>query len=609
MPRKVVLNLDNIPAELKTLRQWVNWRLEAQAEGKPKKVPYYTPTKRADVSDPATWCTFQDVKKRYESGGFTGVGFVFTPHDPYSGIDLDESIVNGVISESARNIIHTLNSYTEISPSGRGVKIIFKAKKHHHRCRTKSFEVYTAARYFTITGCPVPGTPTTIEYRQAELDAVLSQVFDDDIPVRIGKLCKNDSTFQAVWNRTRQELKTQSEYDLSIATRLHSAGFSETEIRDSLNEHRKIHSQNPDKISRDDYFQTTIQKAMQGAKVKLIVRPNFVSVSELVAHFPAMRDPIVNKIVRRGEIVNIISMTKFGKTWLVITFALSIATGRAWFGLETKQVKVLVLDNELHPETIASRYRRVAEKLNINLTEIGDHLCIDCVRGKLLDVESLENYIEGIQPNEFGVIVIDAFYKMLPEKCDENSNADIARLYAKMDKYAAQLNCAFVLIHHATKGTQSGKSITDVGAGAGAQSRACDTHLILRPHSEEGAAVLECVVRSFPPVPALALRWKFPVWELAPDLDPTALKQRGGTGKTGPASSAWTAEQFVQKVLTDKLVGRAIVLSDAEKVGISRRRAEELLREAEARKLVKVERSAANRPATYARLGGGLPPF
>ena len=51
------------------------------------------------------------------------------------------------------------------------------------------------------------------------------------------------------------------------------------------------------------------------------------------------------------------------------------------------------------------------------------------------------------------------------------------------------LGCSFVLIHHSTKGNQSGKTITDVGAGS--QSRTTDTHLIrdAREHTEpEGTA-------------------------------------------------------------------------------------------------------------------------
>jgi RecA-family ATPase len=64
----------------------------------------------------------------------------------------------------------------------------------------------------------------------------------------------------------------------------------------------------------------------------------------------------------------------------------------------------------------------------------------------------------------------------------ENDNASMAAVYNAIDRYADRLGCCFVAIHHASKGSQAEKSVTDVGAGAGSMSRAADTHLILRPH-------------------------------------------------------------------------------------------------------------------------------
>ena len=47
----------------------------------------------------------------------------------------------------------------------------------------------------------------------------------------------------------------------------------------------------------------------------------------------------------------------------------------------------------------------------------------------------------------------------------------MANIYNQIDWCADQLGCSFVLIHHASKGNQSVKSVTDVGSGAGSQSR------------------------------------------------------------------------------------------------------------------------------------------
>ena len=106
---------------------------------------------------------------------------------------------------------------------------------------------------------------------------------------------------------------------------------------------------------------------------------------------------------------------------------------------------------------------------------------------------------------------------------EENDNAKMAGIYNTLDQLAGQLNCAFVLIHHTTKGNQANKSVTDMGAGAGSQSRAADAHIVLRRHTEEDAVVLEAAVRSFPPVSPIGLRWQFPVWVYDSSLDVTSL--------------------------------------------------------------------------------------
>ena len=65
--------------------------------------------------------------------------------------------------------------------------------------------------------------------------------------------------------------------------------------------------------------------------------------------------------------------------------------------------------------------------------------------------------------------------------------------------------------------------MTDVGSGAGSQSRAADTHLIIRQHEDPDVAIIEAVVRSWPPVDRLAIRWTFPTWRLDTQANPRKL--------------------------------------------------------------------------------------
>ena len=307
--------------------------------------------------------------------------------------------------------------------------------------------------------------------------------------------------------------------------------------------------------------------------------PAFLSVGELVRQFPQLRPAVVSKLLREGEIVNVIAPSKTGKSWLMLDLAVAVATGEKWLGLETVAGEVLILDNELHAETVASRIPRVLEARGIGLGRVAGTLHVESLRGKLRDIHALEPYFRCLEPGRFRLVILDAFYRFLPAGTDENDNGAMAAVYNQLDSYAQMILSAFGCVHHCSKGLQSGKAVVDVGAGAGAMSRAADTHLILRPHQEENAVVLEAVTRSWPPLAPICLRWEYPVWNLAPDLDPAALRKDNrkprrntDTPSTEPPPEPWTVERFVAECITaspelrDSVVRRGVdnELSQAE---------------------------------------------
>jgi putative DNA primase/helicase len=171
-------------AELQRWPHWVIWRDE-ERDGKPTKVPYQAryPERRASSTDPATWATHMAAKSALAQGKGDGLGYVFAEDDEYAGVDLDHCVVDGKVAFGARAIVDRLASYTELSPSGTGLHIIVRAGLNGGRNRTKTtswggdFETYDRGRFFTITGEHLAGTPTTIESRQEELDAIRAELF------------------------------------------------------------------------------------------------------------------------------------------------------------------------------------------------------------------------------------------------------------------------------------------------------------------------------------------------------------------------------------------------------------------------------------------------
>jgi hypothetical protein len=319
----------------------------------------------------------------------------------------------------------------------------------------------------------------------------------------------------------------------------------------------------------------------------------FLTARQLLAACPALRPRVIERLLRQGETMNLIAPPKTGKSWLVTDLAIAVATGRPWLGrFPTEAGDVLILDNELHGETSANRIPKVAKARGVGLDEFGDRLCVRNMRGCLQDIVTLDPYFRALEPGRFRLIVLDAFYRFLPAGMDENANADMAMFYNHIDRYASDLRCSFVLIHHSTKGNQSAKAVTDVGAGAGSQSRATDTHLVMRQHEEDGVVVLGAAVRSWPPIEPVCLRWDFPVWDVADDLDPTHLKGEGsrrrarGAPEGAAAAGGWSPERFAQAFVATEPRSKPEIRAVAAGEGLSWRRVADLIDIAESRGLI-----------------------
>ncbi|MGZ4373028.1 MAG: phage NrS-1 polymerase family protein, partial [Gaiellaceae bacterium] len=272
-----------IPAELRARDQWVCWKYETR-DGKPTKVPFTSFGAMASSTDPATWFDFETCSS--SANGFDGAGYFFSADDPFTGIDFDSCLEDGKLHPEVAALVATLDSYTEISPSGTGVKVIVRATKNVERCRTGKtewggvFEVYDRERYFTITGNALTGTPATIEDRQSQLDEVLRRVFGEPKPPAtthttpvaggfqgeekdlIERACraKNGARFERLWNGdTSGHNDDDSAADLALVAMLAFWTGCDPERIDSLFRQSGLMR---DKWLRDDYRERTITKAI-----------------------------------------------------------------------------------------------------------------------------------------------------------------------------------------------------------------------------------------------------------------------------------------------------------------------------------------------------------
>lgn len=165
-------NFATVPQELQDVNQWVLWKLVIR-DGKEIKMPWSVYDQPAKSNDASTWSTFECAVMRYDEQKHAGIGFVFAVGDGFAGVDLDScrDPETGAIAKWAQDHIDEANSYTEISPSGTGVKIWLKSELHLPKGRNikldhppsvrggkkPGIEIYTQERYFAVTGHVIRG--------------------------------------------------------------------------------------------------------------------------------------------------------------------------------------------------------------------------------------------------------------------------------------------------------------------------------------------------------------------------------------------------------------------------------------------------------------------
>jgi putative DNA primase/helicase len=147
---------DNFPPELRQHPRWVLWHFEWR-DGKWTKPPLRADGKGyADSTLPSTWTDFATARAAYQRGvaNADGVGWVIG--EGIVGVDIDKcrDPVTGELTADARRIIATINSYTEVSPSGTGVRIFARGELPPVGRKRGNYEMYggDGGRYLTVTG-------------------------------------------------------------------------------------------------------------------------------------------------------------------------------------------------------------------------------------------------------------------------------------------------------------------------------------------------------------------------------------------------------------------------------------------------------------------------
>ena len=169
------------PEPLASLPFWCLWKAIPDGD-KFAKVPWQADgAGRLKWGDPANLMAYQKAKDILDTS-FGGVGFVLQRNGGLVCIDLDNAIGDdGRPVEGAAGILSRFGSYTEVSPSGKGLHIWLLASIDGKNLpqivyEGQAVEVFTGAHFVTMTGAVVDGYGRSIEERQTETEAFYKEL-------------------------------------------------------------------------------------------------------------------------------------------------------------------------------------------------------------------------------------------------------------------------------------------------------------------------------------------------------------------------------------------------------------------------------------------------
>ena len=484
------MKINNIPERLKQHKYWCVW--------KDKKMPYNPKTNEpAKTNSHETFADFDTACKAYESGKYSGLGIgIF---DGISAIDIDHCIENGELSDMAKDIINQMNSYTEISPSGNGIRIIFTTENFSYDNNTyyinnhnKGLEVYVSnctSKYVTITGNAINNKPiidgtsvlpnilnTYMKKKQKSANipstSQKASCTSTDIDfLQIG-LAKDDKLI-SYWRGDRPK-QSESENDLGFMSKLLfwcnknedlalSAFFSSPYVNQKDDSHKK-------KLERKDYIMSLINNGMpistaaekheeylrthsnakkeksKATNAKQPKKLSVISAKELQAtDYPPVRY-LVEDILPEGTSL-LSASPKMGKSWFVLDMGLQIASGNMFLNKATTKTGVLYL-------ALEDGYSRLQDRMNkvLNNQPAPDsfHFCITAptIDNNLLDC--IEEHIK--EHPDIKLIIIDTLQKI--RRASRSSGSmyqqdylELGTLKTFMDKHKLSL----MLVHHNRK--------------------------------------------------------------------------------------------------------------------------------------------------------------
>lgn len=295
------MSYENIPNELQQYQQWINWEYRnvehVEQDGsksvRQTKVPVRPIDGRnASSTNPLDWTSFERAVAAARQFN-RGLGFVFTKSDPYCGFDLDDPEGNEAVAKRHGEIYAQLNSYSEWSPSGKGIHVIVKASLPAKGRHPKYYGCFDNERFFTFTGVIAHAAP--IADRQSETEAIyqtlstdvikvtnagyMAEIYSDEEVIQKASTASNSAKFLRLWSGD-----WQTDYGPNSNAKDKSKSSADFALIDIIGFYSRNHVQtcrlfrqsvlgNTGKVKAKDYVEKTAARAFDRMPPVITITP------------------------------------------------------------------------------------------------------------------------------------------------------------------------------------------------------------------------------------------------------------------------------------------------------------------------------------------------
>lgn len=412
-------NAHNIPEELKRLKIWVLWAVANIDPTRSKfgKVPYYPVSQRkrsgeqGAESDLANLSTWEQAWTAFEQNSkFAGVGVAMLPKFGLVALDADKCVTGqgeGIVIADAVTAFSD-KTYSELSPSGSGVRSFWFGSADDGKNHAEGFELFHSKGFVTVTGdCLTNGEPVALtdamrkqlehqcrakapqktSERATPSKALLSH------PMLVTQLADLNEALAHIpaddrdlWVRMGMALKTLGD----AANELWHEWSSKSSKYDALDAELTWSSFQPDRTSYDAIYSEARRRGWNG-RPQLIAGGGNDPISVDLKSLPKI--PPVQPFIIPGwlpeRVVTLFSAHGgAGKSFISLYVAICIAVGRHPFqtGEAIPRKRVVVYSAEDNTIVLQGRVRRYLDFMKIPSADLEDWLL-------LLDATSCENVL------------------------------------------------------------------------------------------------------------------------------------------------------------------------------------------------------------------------